>query len=109
VRLYRFIVVKPWKVTVVYEPLETFVSRIRLLCRAFADAHDIWPTACYVSVNFPGTLPGPIFLGTEEPGEMVVLQFRRQALLAMDEVLLGVEVETDLWEGDDEQFERAIG
>ena len=107
-RLYRFIV-GPWKVRVAYEPLDTVADRVRAVARCFQDEHELWPTACYVSVGFPGTLPGPIFLGTGEPGETVVLQFRRQTLLDMDEMLLGVEVETDLWEGDDEFSERAIG
>ena len=78
----------------------------------FLERHEEYPNACYVSVNFPDALPGTTFLflqGVADGRE--TLRFCRQTLLGQDEVLLGVEVKIDLWEGgDDERFdERAIG
>jgi hypothetical protein len=109
VKLYCF-VVGPEKVIVSYKPAATFRDRVRIAARAFFDERGLWPNACYVSVRFPGALPGPLMLGGGEPGEMVALNFRRQTLLAGGEALLGVEVEAELGEGSDGEFdERAVG
>lgn len=106
--LHRF-VVGPEKLRIAYEPAEDFLERLRLAAEAFLAAHGEWPNACYVSVRFPGALPRPMALGDVSCAEL--LEFYRQTLLAVDEVLLGVEIEMDLWEGGkDGQFdERAVG
>jgi len=110
VKLYRF-VVGPKKYKIVYEPPWTFVEKVRELAADFAVKHGLWPNACYISISFSGWLPGPLLLiNTGEPNDLETLRFRRQTLLGMDEILLGVEVEMDLWEeGDNEFSERAIG
>ena len=103
-RLYRFIV-GPKQANVAYRPAGTFKERLWPALEAFFDEHNAWPNACYLSLRFPVALPEPLPLGEGEP-----MQFRLQTLLADGEVLLGVEIETDLWEGDDERFsERVIG
>ena len=87
-----------------YEPFDGFRDGVTIAAARFLEEHGVYPNACYVSVRF-GALPGPLYLGLGE-----LMQFRRQTLLADGEVLLGVEVETDLWEEDDERFnERAVG
>ena len=100
-RLFRF-VVGPEKLKVAYEP--DFRDGVMIASAWFSEKHGVCPNACYVSVRF-GDLPKPLYLGEGE-----LMQFRWQTLLADGEVLLGVEIETDLWEGDDERFnERAVG
>jgi hypothetical protein len=95
----------PEQLKVAYKPAGTFTERLWPALEAFFDEYNIWPNACYVSLRFPGEVPEPLFLGEGEP-----VQFRRQTLLSEDEILLGVEIETTLGEGDDGQFdERAIG
>ena len=103
--LYRFIM-GPEQMRVVYKPPMTFAERLWPALEAFFDRHNIWPNACYVSLRFPGELPAPLYVGEGEP-----VRFRRQTLLAEDEILIGVEIETDLLEGgDDGRFdERAVG
>ena len=91
---------------VAYEPFDGFRDGVMIAAARFSEKHGVYPNACYVSVRFPVALPEPLYLGEGE-----LMQFRRQTLLADGEVLLGVEIETDLWEGsDDERFnERAVG
>ena len=104
-RLYRFIV-GPEQAKVAYKPTGTFPLRLEVALEDFFLDHGVFPNTCYVSLRFPGELPESLYVGEGEP-----LQFRRQTLLGDDEVLIGVEIETDLMEGDeDEQFdERAVG
>jgi len=104
-------VVGPEKLKTPYEPLGGFREGIKAAAVRFLERHGEYPNACYISMGFPDALPEMMFLRDEDGLALAVLQFRRQTLLAQDEVLLGVEMEIDLWEGgDDEQFtERAIG
>ena len=102
-RLFRF-VVGPEQLKIAYEPFDGFRDGVMVAAARFSEKHGVYPNACYVSVRF-GDLPNPLYLGEGE-----LMRFRRQTLLADGEVLLGVEVETDLWEEDDERFnERAVG
>ena len=98
-RLYRF-VVGPEKVRVPYDPVETFRDRLVLPLTRFREEHGQEPNRCYVGMSFPDSLPAP----------MGQVSFRRQTLLAENEVLIGVEIETQLGGGDHEWFiERAVG
>ena len=108
-RAYRF-VVGPEKLKVPYEPFSDFAEGIKTAAIWFLEQHGECPNACYVSVGFPDALPGAQLVRGGPEG-LGALRFCRQTLLGQDEVLLGVEVEIDLWEGgDDERFdERAIG
>lgn len=105
--LHRF-VVGPEKLRIPYEPTGTFAARLQPALEAFLERHGEYPNACHVSVRFPGTLPRSLALGDVSCAEL--LEFYRQTLLGEDEILIGVEIEMDLWEGNDGQFnERAVG
>ena len=90
-------VTAPWKVRVEYEPYNVFRKRAEAVWLKYAAEHGR-PNVCYVSASFAASLPRP----------MNGMVFKRQTLLGVDEVIIGVEDTVELGEVD-EVTERSIG
>jgi len=85
-------IVGPWKVTLPYKPYETFDVRVKAVAWEFFEALGSLPNVCYVSSGFEGKLPGVIVMWPPDDKNATVLRFKRQTLLALDEIIIGYEI-----------------